>query len=87
MNHKTLFRALKNRGRVTLSYKKNEEIIYTIVLAYKSNSFSLYSYYDDGDFLADDYYKDEYHVEKPDFDELIEIVKDKFPGAVESWKG
>ncbi|PUZ29389.1 hypothetical protein DCC81_08050 [Chitinophaga parva] len=72
---------LKNGKEITIFYKKNHEITYTVSLTFRNNMFKLHSYYLDGNnVLSEENYKDESLIEVSDFNQFIDLIIAKFPG-------
>ncbi len=76
-----IFKRLKNGKGIQTSYKKSEDIVYTIQLDYKRGEFILHSYYFDGNDVFDESnYKDESLTTYFEFDNFIKTIEVNFPG-------
>ncbi|NLR56530.1 hypothetical protein HGH93_00350 [Chitinophaga polysaccharea] len=81
MNIKKVFLRLKNGANITTSYKKSNDVFYSIHLSFNKGLFKIHSYFLEGDDVFNEQnYKDESVAEVQDFNDFIKILTDKFPG-------
>lgn len=80
-NRKRLFKRLKNGQNLEFFYRRSEEVSYTLRLEYKDEQFHLHSYHFDGSDVFDEAnYKDEKMRQFDDFEGLLQILDEEFPG-------
>lgn len=76
---------VKNRKKVSFYYKGKDQEHYTIHLSFNNELYQIHYYAFAGDDVFDDgSYKNEHIIEESDFNNIMKVILECFPGLIES---